>query len=103
MDHLRWKVGALPRSDIGDPDEILDKEEERAIREFLKDVVRDGQKLHKMIQDKREWVAENVRSGDKITTQQLLKAIHKITAHQFGNDELGRALSKAITTGEGFF
>lgn len=85
-----------------DADEVLSSKEIReSLDSFLNVVIREGQKLHWLIDKQWDWVSQNVQGGDKISKRDVVQAVARAIEPKFGNDPLAKALARAIALGEG--
>jgi len=103
MDHLRWKTGYSGYDEEFLDELVDDKELRKAISDFLKGITSEGQKLNKLMERRIKHLADNMTDWDKVPTKDVVRYLRQYMKHEFGEDDLAKALAKGIITGEGFF
>jgi hypothetical protein len=81
--------------------EILTEEVRKAIDDFLKLVLRQGQAVHHQVDAQWDLATKKVQGGDKISKEDVLRAVAKVIENRFGDDPLAKAMARAIALGDG--
>ena len=74
-----------------------------AIDNFIRMVTREGQAAHNVLRKQLDWAIKNVEGGEKIRDADVIRAVAKHIATNFGDDPLAKAIARSLATGEHLF
>jgi hypothetical protein len=81
-------------------DEILTRDVKLSLDGFIGGIIRNGQSIHKIFQQVMDSVLAGVEGGDKVKTDDVVKAVEKYLHRKWGKDAMTPLLARLIVKGD---